>query len=1162
VNAQRRHLRGLFETTAYPGLLSRLGTTPDADTSLVSDLVWDVLEPDTSDEATIEGRFQRALEEGEIAAAQVLLEWKGLAGEARIQIQRTRALREQELADSLRYVMGLLLLLKDVPGSRTNELSRRVDQLCDDAYLRKNRPGRMLQSLGRLTEDLERHAKDAFDAVRAELGELRTAVRPVNERDLKPTLDRLEALLAGDDAEALPAAQQLAALARRARNEQLNPDDLRLMHQQTVAPGRLLRPRDLLPIAASAAEFLEKLQKNDLGLYLSDETARTAATEMFGALIGERGTLKPSQVARAVLTFIGVNVQTYHPAHEGRPGCTYRFAFHNPRIPALASPSHHFQDGVQFAVPARVDSTTLQQLIQASPARALRVVYVASLADHPPRVTPGDSDLAFIDNLDLLRLAECPTAQREHAFQQTVLARLKVSRIKPYQTGGPVPAEMFRGRREVMQKLVQPRGGTVLFSGRMMGKSSILTMIDRSIRALHKPGDPPRSLSVFVSSAGEDLLRPLFTKLCELPLDDRNRRKFLELERETRESSTLRPKQRRERAQKRLQGLRTLITELLTPGRRLTILIDEADKFAAADAELPREESLAWCLRDLEYEKPERLRVVFAGFQAIHRQVLFRNGAFANWFGLVQLGPLAPDDARQLVTEPFADLGFVFQSQAGVDRILEFTARHPLLLQETCGRLLDRVAARRRNPLDEAVRVSAGDVESVCRDDHLRERVRQVLSLNLEPDPRLKLLVYLILFASTARVGSRSLSLDGFRLDDLKDILIDFYGNRFSHHFDESKIGALMQELRALGLIIPRGDTYEFANRTFATMLREEMRFDEELQRLLEAATSPETSESRVYPTLSTDGLERLLTERAHPLLVVGLPGTLRSSIAKGMRPEGGQEAKSILVEAGPCSSLDDLQEVLRKQLKEARKLTVGEMLVKAGVQLLVLDNADAFAGAGALGPLSAQLAGRALGLVAFGGAGLARTYVSTLAADTLEVVRLERLGPANVKAWGERDLPPDEGPLLTFDEATSRKLVAVTGGHLALVEPLRGFVRARSGGRESIPDSELIDSFARESLTPSTVRTKILSGLEEGELGLLRSLIETARENGWAPLDWESVDDMVLQPLAASSGQPKSMWLDRLEVLSLLDLVEDRPNQGRRQVSVPGGQLLLAALS
>jgi hypothetical protein len=136
--------------------------------------------------------------------------------------------------------------------------------------------------------------------------------------------------------------------------------------------------------------------------------------------------------------------------------------------------------------------------------------------------------------------------------------------------------------------------------------------------------------------------------------------------------------------------------------------------------------------------------------------------------------------------------------------------RHPLLIQEACARLIDRMEARRRNGLeDEIILIHAGDVETVCRDDQLRDRVRQVLSLNVEEYPRLKLVVYLLLFASRVSGGRRALSLDEFRLDDLRAILIDFYAERFNDNFDERSIGALVQELKALGLLARRGDSYE-----------------------------------------------------------------------------------------------------------------------------------------------------------------------------------------------------------------------------------------------------------------------------------------------------------------------------------------------------------------
>ena len=276
----------------------------------------------------------------------------------------------------------------------------------------------------------------------------------------------------------------------------------------------------------------------------------------------------------------------------------------------------------------------------------------------------------------LARLGEHLLDQRAHAFQQVILLEYRSQRVQPYQGGGPVSPEMFRGRREVISKLKQPRGGTVLFSGRMMGKSSISEQNPHGHPGAKECGGrAKRAERVHLQRCGGHSAsagREVFG-LARQP-----RRRVFKQPSKAGAYGELETQRAQGKTAKRLENFRQLIGAILNTGIHLAILIDEADKFAAADADKPREESLAWLLRDLEHEMPDNLRVVFAGFQTIHRQVLFENGAFANWFGLVQLGPLDTDDAKALVVEPFADLGFVFTSEAGVERILDFTGRHPL----------------------------------------------------------------------------------------------------------------------------------------------------------------------------------------------------------------------------------------------------------------------------------------------------------------------------------------------------------------------------------------------------------------------------------------------------------------------------------------------------
>lgn len=1140
-------LRLIDESNNYPALLSRLAAGDAELTSL--DALRDALEPDISGITDPRQRFNHLRDQGELGAAQ-LLRVEGAREDDGLLAAKARLRQDLDLL--LRQIRGRLLILNDGDPETVKQMSRQVEDLASNDYLREFRPGSLLNQLRLLDELLDKRIEVARERVRRDIEDLRVSIRIADDRDFTIAMQRLEQLPSAQ--ETLPTAQRLLVLARRAREGQLSSEDLRLLHQQGSLRGRLTRPRSDFPQIRQVVEALDLIDRSDGVLRFPGETEREQARRLFRALLPAtvNAPLNTGIVAQQLGKFIGFR-QHETPAHRSQIGSAFRLHVPAPRIPALRDSERYYPKGIQLLIP--VAESRVQDLLREVPPDSLRIVLVTGLQEGGLRSPYGSGDLTTLDLVDLLRLGECPLDQRLHAFQQILLPRLPLRRLKPYQGGGPVSPEMFRGRSEIIERLRRPKGGTVLFSGRMMGKSSILTKIYSDIEARRRSGAPQaEEVGVFLSSASDDLLTPLCDKLTAL-LGDGEGRRHRDADRAYGPQSMLAPSERRVRSRRRLANLRELIGTLLRRHERLTILIDEADKFAAADSERTREESVAWLLRDLEFEQPEKLRVIFAGFQTIHHQVLFKNGAFAHWFGLTELGALDHPDAEALVLEPFADFGFVFSSQAATDRILEFTGRHPLLIQEVCSRLMDRVEARRRSDSGEdVVPIQAGDVETVCRDDQLRDRLRQVLSLNLDEYPRLKLMVYLLLFATST--PGRSLTLEQFRLDDLTAILIEFYEGRFNDYFDKRSISALLQELMALGLVSRRGDSYEFVNRTFAAMLRGDRNFDAELERLLLQVTSPDQAESRRFYTLPNEELERVLRLSRGHALIIGLPQSARSSIAQRLyyQEESQTESDAYLMSAAGCRDIDKLTELLMERLKETRRtLSTGDMLVKHAIGTLVLDQADDLCASGAMGMLLEQLGQRDLHLIAFGGAQLARCYLTDLLVRfPTEVVPLRRLRPLDIRAWGEHSGIEEGGDefRITFDKQTSELLARVTGGYMALLHPFRSFIRTGRQWRanEFVPTLKDVEDFAREKITPGAVDRMLTPLLPDERLLLARLYAFAKRERLWE-IDWVFIEHDVLEPLRRERGGTHGEWADRLEVLSLLDLVEDRPVKEQRKV-------------
>lgn len=1141
-------MKSLHDLRRYPALMARVARGVSTLTPMDLDgVLKDVLEAELPDDLPADEAVKRLLEEGELGASRLLAGILNVSLAANA-IARAAAKFTQEVDTALRDVLGKVLTLKDTNHSRAANIEQAVSALSNDAFMRELRPGRALALLRPLSAELDGIAKTALLRVRAQCTSLKAAENQVLDPDYAVALKRLEEAVRS--VETLPAAERLVQMAMRLREgTPLAAEDIRSLHASLSDRSRLTRRRTEYPASlAQAVDVLAFVDEPGKTFPWVPGFDRDRARELFKTLVPRGGLYNAEASARSLIAFLGL--KDISALERGTLGSTVRVNIPRPRIPAFRQGDRTYA-GISLVLPARADEAIIPNLLNNVPAAQLPIVYFPGRTERLLRQQFSlQRDAPHLDNIDLLRLAECAPDLRPHALQQILLARLSVNRLKPYQKGGPVAPEMFRGRREIVEKLKQPNGGTVLFSGRMMGKSSILHKIHDDIQSAASPHR--KQLSVFVSSAADDLLTPLVNRLVEL--QPGAYQKFADGDRKAAPLLTLSPSERKERHRRRLQNLRSLVKTVLS-GSHLTILIDEADRFAAADGERPREDSVAWLLRDLEFETPGQLRIVFAGFQTIHQQALFKNGAFANWFGLEQLGPLDTIDAEALVREPFADFGFIFSSDAGVERILEFTGRHPLLIQEVCLRLMERVAQRRRNTTeDEFVAVEAGDVEAVCREDQIRDRVRQVLSLNLEDYPRLKLMVYLILFAASAATR-RPLTLASFKIDDLKEVLIEFYEERFNEYFDERSIGALIQELMALGLVTRRGDSYAFANLTFANMLREDRQFEKHLVELLDRATAPAGQGTRRFVTLSEEDLERLLRPggRTGPMLVAGLPGTARTFIAE--RLFSAEEATdAVLVSAVDCRTRSQFLDLLRQKLKDrSRKTTVADVVVRHDIATLAIDDVDRLAQTDEVRDLVEELADRDVRLVMFGGPDLVRAYVRVLLGLGADLVPLRRLSAPDVRTWGEHAAGRGDTLQIILDDQTSRELQTATGGYLPLLAKFADRLR-RPNKREVIPDLNEIRAFAGE-LTPDVIHAALLAPLTDDEREVLRALHAFARAERMWEVDWEFVQEGVF-PRLTGGAAVVDRWLDAYEVVRALDLVAEDTRGGRSVVLTVDGPL------
>ncbi len=310
---------------------------------------------------------------------------------------------------------------------------------------------------------------------------------------------------------------------------------------------------------------------------------------------------------------------------------------------------------------------------------------------------------------------------------------------------------MFFGRSEELARL--KNGTTVVFSGRKMGKSSLL----HRLRSQCVSDTDQRAVMVGCSAiaCGRSwlVLREIERELTEL------------LRREglgatgaagrTRPGPFDDPIEAMRMAKDRFRSVVDDVMHRLEEHgvRQLYVLLDEADNFVRAELEEtsgrkdPRS-AVSWFLRDLQtITYPGRLRFIFAGYDQIGR--IFRDpglghSAFGNWGEQpLRLGPLEVGDARDLIVQPLTALGMTVGNDLA-ERILDYTSGHASLIQAFCRKLAERIKETQAAWPLEDVAVTFEDIQAVANDQrgsgdqNYRQLLEQTLGLNLDIAPRIR----------------------------------------------------------------------------------------------------------------------------------------------------------------------------------------------------------------------------------------------------------------------------------------------------------------------------------------------------------------------------------------------------------------------------------------
>ena len=319
------------------------------------------------------------------------------------------------------------------------------------------------------------------------------------------------------------------------------------------------------------------------------------------------------------------------------------------------------------------------------------------------------------------------THQGPGALRSFFRCTLPFSAINPYiRESGIVWQEMFFGRDEMLKRILNRDGTSVIYGGRQLGKSALQKHLERS----YHQATPEQYVFLFD-------MRVVFAPQQGLGLSN-----LLLVLSNTLIAAGLIPKNRS--ALSNPGSIREAILQLMrdVPERRILILLDEADYFLEASALESPEFFTVNEFLNLMDATDYRFKVVFAGnyntqrFSHIPNQRLTRSGE------PVVVGPLETTAAIDLIRKPAEELGFRFESLDVVLKILSYTSCHANLLQYYMHELLRDLYSHIGHKMPPYI-ITARNVDEIYSRLDVQETMQSRIALTLKLDKEYRLVCFI-----------------------------------------------------------------------------------------------------------------------------------------------------------------------------------------------------------------------------------------------------------------------------------------------------------------------------------------------------------------------------------------------------------------------------------
>lgn len=414
-----------------------------------------------------------------------------------------------------------------------------------------------------------------------------------------------------------------------------------------------------------------------------------------------------------------------------------------------------------------------------------RIFFVVNPGHTPAVKVHAKSDksgVVVLDADDIRQILAAPSPRT--VLHKAICSYVDIDDIQPYDYYGEASGPMFFGRQKQLKRiLTRAERSFAVFGGRRVGKTSLLRKVQTELN------EDRSNSTIFLSAQGVRSNVDLCAKMVDAMLGPK-------VDREARAKAA------------RLDYFANFVRHyVLASGQRWTIFIDEIDDFVFRDK--PRRQEVMATLRALDSELGERCRFVFAGFRILYESLLSYHSPVMNFVNPIVLAELDPESAKELVLVPIEeDLGYQFRDSQFVDKLLDYSSRHPCHIQRFCSLLLRRVHRENRHTIEEQ------DVDMVFESPEFRNGLLETFYWNTTASQ--KLIIYLLLDS------------DAFTVNDAYSALM-----RKGVRADMSSLINDLTRLVTFGHLRKARSVYVFAHKKFPTIVKEAEPVDTMIHTLL-----------------------------------------------------------------------------------------------------------------------------------------------------------------------------------------------------------------------------------------------------------------------------------------------------------------------------------------